>query len=369
MNMCGTVTTTVATPTSCKIHLDNESIIFGFFLSACVSTAGAAVLASYNLITLGDLSTSSDVENRTIVCGSLVSGSSANFGIHIVSSSSSAASYSLELNGQIVSGNGIQVNAGSLGVGTNPAHTIVANGVVGYTLDGRTVNMNGGNQGATINVEANLTAKCTSLTNNLQTLSSNLAALSNTPGNNVTIPTSQSGPLNFYVNNVDVNGMAVFNLNGNTVLNNPLVQQIEIIIGTSVSSSLQLVVINLSGTSISFSYGNFVGPWLTSILTGRSHTIWNLPQATSLTINSNWMGALLAPYAVVTTSVNIDGATAVLSLTTTAELHDPPIIIPPCVTNSLISTPGKINTETFINNSITLDVHSSCGCIDTYICC
>jgi choice-of-anchor A domain-containing protein len=280
---------------------------------------------------LGNLSTSSDVENRTIVCGSLVSSSSANFAIHINANTFPAASYSLELNGQIASGSGIQVNAGSFGVGTNPAHTIVANGVVGYTLDGRTVNMNGGNQGATINVSTNLTAKCTSLTNDLQTLSSNLAALANTPGNNVVVPTSQPGPLNIYVNSVDANGYAVFNLVGNTVLNNQLVQQIEIIIGSSVSNIVQLVIINLSGTSISFAQGNFVGVWLTSITTGRAQTIWNLPQATSLTINSDWMGALLAPYASVTTSVNIDGATAVLSLTTTAELHDPPIIIPPCV--------------------------------------
>ncbi len=319
---------------------------------------------------MGDLSTSSDVENRTIICGSLVSSSSANFGIHIVSNSISAASYSLELNGQIVSGNGIQVNAESFGVGTNPTHTIVANGNIGYTLDGRTVNMNGGNQGATINVDANLTAKCASLTTNLRTLSSNFAALSSTQGNNVTIPTSQAGPLNFYVNNVDVNGIAVFNLVGNTVLNNQLVQQIEVIIGANVASILQLVVINLSGTSISFSQANLVGTWFTSISTGRSHTIWNLPQATSLTINSNWMGALLAPYAVVTASVNIDGATAVLSLTTTAELHDPPIIIPTCVINNVVSsTQGKKNTETFTKNSITLDIYSYGSRIIIYICC
>ncbi len=290
---------------------------------------------------MGDLSTSSDVENQTIICGSLVSGSSANFAIHIVANTFPAASYSLELNGQIASGNPIQVNAGSFGVGTNPTHVIAASGSVSYTLDGRTVNMNGGNQGATINVEANLTAKCASMTNNLRSLSSSLAALSDTQGNNVTIPVSQSGPLNFYVNSVDANGIAVFNLAGNTVLNNVLVQQIEIIVGTSVTNTLQLIIINLSGTSISFSQGNFVGTWLTSISTGRAHTLWNLPQATSLTINQNWMGALLAPYAVVTASVNIDGATAVLSLTTTAELHDPPIILPTCITSTVASTQGK----------------------------
>jgi len=191
--------------------------------------------------------------------------------------------------------------------------------------------MNGGNQGATVNVDPNLAATCAAVTTGIQTLSSILAQLSNVTGNNVTIPTSQPGPLNFYVNAVDSNGVAVFNLDGNTVLNNGLVQQIELIVGSSVSSTLQLVVINLYGTSITFGQGNLVGTWFTSVTTGRALTIWNLPQATSLTINQNWMGALLAPYAAVTALVDIDGAAAVLSLTTNAELHNPPIIIPACL--------------------------------------
>lgn len=297
--------------------------------------------SSYNLITLNDLSTSSDVENRTLICGSLLSSSSANFATQIVSNSNSATRYSLELNGQIVSGSPIQVNAGSFGVGSNPVHTIVASGSVSYTLDGRIVNINGGNQGATISVNANLSAKCTALTNDLRALSSSLAALTNTQGNNVTIPTLQTGPLNFYVNNVDPNGIAVFNLVGNTVLNNVLVQQIELIVGTNIASALKLVVINLSGTSISFAQGNLVGTWFNSISTGRARTLWNLPQATSLNIARNWMGALLAPFATVTASTNIDGAVAVLSLTTTAALRDPPIALPACIMNNIVNAPGK----------------------------
>ena len=266
-----------------------------------------------------------------MICGSLVSSSSANFAIHIISNPNTSSIYSIEVNGQVVSGNPINVNAGSFGVGTSPSHTITSSGPVGYTLDGRQVNINGGNQGATINVDANLTATCVAMTNDIQTLSSILTQLPNGTGNNVSIPTSQSGPLNFYVNTVNNNGVAVFSLNGNTVLNNVLVQQIELIVASSVSSTLKLVVINLYGTSISFSQGNLVGTWFNSISTGRARTIWNLPQATTLSISRNWMGALLAPYATVTTSVNIDGATAVYSLTTNAELHNPPIIIPPCL--------------------------------------
>jgi choice-of-anchor A domain-containing protein len=294
-------------------------------------STGAASFSSYNLITLGNFSTSSDVDNCSIVCGSLISGNSANFGVHIIASSSTAAIYTIEVNGYVNTVNGINVDAGSFGVGTNPIHTITPTGVVNYRLDGQTVNINGGNQGATLNVDINLAAKCAAITNDIQTLSSILAQLPPVTGNNVTIPTIQSGPLNFYVNAVDSHGVAVFNLDGNTVLNNGQVQQIEIIVAPSVNSSLQLVVINLSGTSISFNHGNFVGPWLNSISTGRAHTIWNFPQATSLSINPDWMGALLAPYAKVTTSSNIDGAVAVQSLTTTSEVHNPPIIIPACL--------------------------------------
>jgi choice-of-anchor A domain-containing protein len=299
---------------------------------------GAWILSTYNLVTLGSLSTSSDVENRTIVCGSLVSGNSANFGIHITSATSTSSIYTLEVNGQVVSGNPLNVNAGSFGVGTNPTHTITSSGVVGYTVDGRQVNMNGGNQGATLNVDSNLTATCTTITTGVQALSSYLATLANTTGNNVSIPTSQASPLNFNVNAVDANGFAVFNLDGNTVLNNPLVQQIQLNVGSSVTNTLQLVIINLYGTSITFGQGNLVGTWFTSVTTGRAQTIWNLPQATSLTINSNWMGALLAPNATVTTSVNIDGATAVFSLTTTAELHNPPLIALTCTSNTVTTT-------------------------------
>jgi choice-of-anchor A domain-containing protein len=213
--------------------------------------------------------------------------------------------------------------------------------------------MNGGNQGATLNVDTNLPSTCAAITTGIQTLSTILAQLPNVTGNNVTIPTTQSGPLNFYVNVVDSNGVAVFNLDGNTVLNNGLVQQIEIIVGSSVSNTLQLVVINLYGTSITFGQGNFVGTWLTSITTGRAQTIWNLPQATTLTINSDWMGALLAPYATVTTSVNIDGATAVQSLTTTAELHNPPLIVPTCTSTTVATTTAaQSNISFFIQFSV-----------------
>jgi len=320
-------------------------ILFSFV--GCDSLSGAWVLASYNLVTLGSLSTSSDVDNVTLVCGSLVSGSSATFAGHISQTASTASIYSLEVNGQIASGNSIQVNAGSFGVGTNPSHNITRNNNVGFTVDGRTFNMNGGNQGATVKVDSNLAAKCSTIQSAVQTLSNYLATLPTTTGNTVSIPTTQSGPLNFYVNAVDYNGVSVFNLNGNTVLNNGQVQQIQLFVASSVSSTLQLVVINLSGSNIGFSQANFVGGWFTS-LASRAQTIWNFPQATSLTINRDWMGALLAPYAAVTASSDIEGPAVVLSLTTTAELHNPPLTLPVCNSPTTTTTTTPSNTNLLI---------------------
>jgi hypothetical protein len=65
------------------------------------------------------------------------------------------------------------------------------------------------------------------------------------------------------------------------------------------------------------------------------------------------MGALLAPYATVTTSVNIDGATAVQSLTTTAELHNPPFIVPTCTSTTVATTTAaQSNINFFIQFSV-----------------
>ena len=241
-----------------------------------------------------------------------------------------ASSYSVELNGALSSGNPIQVIAGSFGVSAALSHVFPTMNNMTYSLDSRTVVLQQGNQGSTINVNANLTAQCSAIQAGITSLSNELAALAVTPGNNASVPTSQAGPLNFYVNAIDANGMAVFNLDGNTVLNNPLVQQIEIIVGPSVSANIQLVVINLSGASVTFAQGNLYGTWLSTLTTGASHTIWNFYQATTIVLVRSWMGALLAPNALVTTNSNIDGVVAVGSLSSTAEVRNPPIAIPAC---------------------------------------
>ena len=287
-------------------------------------------VSSYNLITLRNLNIVSGVQGRTIICGSVVSSTSTDFAKTIDPNVFPGSNSSLEINGQIGSGGPIQVLAGSLAFGTGFSHTITATNNISYTVDGRTVLIQRGNNGASVQIDPNLSNKCVAIENDIKILSNQLSTLVNTSGNNISIPTTVTAPLIFYVNNVDVNGIAAFYINGNTVLNNPFVQAIRIIVDSAVMSAVQLVVINLSGTAISFSYGNMDGAWLAST-TGKSKTIWNFNQATSIMFTRNLQGGLLAPYAAVNTNVNIDGMTAVDSLITSAEVREPPIAASSCV--------------------------------------
>jgi choice-of-anchor A domain-containing protein len=309
----------------------------------CVSSLGASYMSQYNLIALQDFSTTSEVENTTIICGSLLTGQ-ATFGNQLNQNSFNPTAFSLEINGATVSGNNINVDAGSVGLGISPANRITKSNPTQYIVDTHIqFNMNQGNGGATVIVDPNLANKCAEITSSIQLLSTSLAQLPPN-NNNVTFPTSQQGPLNLYVNNVDANGIAVFNLSGNTMLNNGNVQQIELILS---NTTPQLVVINLYGTSISWTNGNLVGDWFTTVNTGRSHTIWNFYQATTLTFQPNMMGAVLAPYATLSTFSNIDGAVAVKSLTAQNELHNPPIVFPNCIPTPTQMTISRLNSLCF----------------------
>jgi choice-of-anchor A domain-containing protein len=164
-------------------------------------------LNQYNLITLGDLSTSSDVEFETLVCGSLTSSSSANFAIHMDQSTSSSTAV-LQIAQSLAPGSAINVQVGSVSLGQS-TNTIVKQGNVQYTVNNnRPFNINGGNQGGQVVCDSTLIKKCQGMTQELQDFS--LLLSQRTPNNIVTIPTSQPGPLNFNILTTDSDGFAFF---------------------------------------------------------------------------------------------------------------------------------------------------------------
>lgn len=253
-----------------------------------------SVMAYYNLITLDDLSTTSDVEGRTFVGGNLVSTNSATFATRL--GSSPATESTLTVVGNLAAGNPLNLNAGSLRLGGQ--------------RNGRIINFNGG--GALI---ADGTLSDAALTAVLQDGSLELAQ--QTAYNSVTVPVGQPGPLRFTVNNINSAGVATFQVNAKDIFDNSLVQQMELF-----PQSATTIVINVAGTTVNWSSGNMIGNFVNK--NWRANVIWNFYEAKTINLNSrNFMGALLAPLAEVKAAGRIDGAVAVRSLITTAGVHQP----------------------------------------------
>ncbi len=253
-----------------------------------------AAMKLYNLITLADLATSSEVEGRTYVGGNFTSGNSANFALHL--NNVAASDNTFVVVGNLAAGNAINLNAGSL--------------YLGGERNNRPINFNGGGSLITDKTLSNA-----SLTETLQGASRNLAQIAS--NNMATIPSGQPSALRFTVTNVNSDGLAVFNVKAADVFSNSSVQQLELTPG-----SAKTILINVSGSSVDWNNGNKVSNFTSP--DWRARVIWNFHEATTINLNShNFMGALLAPLANVTTTANIDGATAVRTLTTSSEIHLP----------------------------------------------
>jgi choice-of-anchor A domain-containing protein len=197
--------------------------------------------------------------------------------------------------GDIVSGSPLQLNAGSLRLGGS--------------LNGRVINFNGGGTLIPDNHQSD-----GPVTTMLQSASAQLAA--QIANNTAQLPSGQPGPARFNVTSVTADGAAIFEVAADQLFNNG-VQQIELNPG-----SASMVIINVTGSTVNWTSGNMVGSF--TDLQARSRIIWNFPQASTINFNAyNMMGAVLAPYAHVTTAANIDGAVAVRALTTTSEIHQP----------------------------------------------
>jgi len=291
-------------------------------------------MSQYSVIVFQSLKTTSNIGYRTIVCGNLLGG--ATFASQFDQNTFDPLTYSLEINGSTAAGNTININSGSVALGPYPLNRFVlkTNTNNQYTIDNQIgFTLNQGNQGATVQMDPTLPSRCADIISSITYLSTSLSQLS--PNNNVTIPSTQLGLLYFNVNNVDLNGIAVFNVSASSVFNNNNVQSMALI---SQNSNLQLVVINVYGASVSWSGGNLVGDWFGSATTGQSHTIWNFYQATTLTFGSSMRGAVLAPYATLTVTSNITGAVAVNALATTSAVLSPLIVFPNCTSAPIQTT-------------------------------
>merc|ERR1712003_310651 len=117
-------------------------------------------------------------------------------------------------------------------------------------------------------------------------------------------------------NEVDDNGVAIFQVGQWALFNNDRVQQIEFV-GLNKASA---VLINVAGEDLQHKR-NFVGSAPSD--TFRKKVIWNLYEAKEFYAETMFNGALLAPYAVVNNRNTLDGSVAVSYLLAQSEVHLP----------------------------------------------
>lgn len=261
--------------------------------SVMVQVAGASAINDWNLIVRHNLTTSSEVEGRTIVGGN-ISGTS-NYGIKLLPPSNYVNVDSLVIGGT-VGANNYQVNSGR-------ARLFGSKGSANF-------NMNGG--GALIQNDSGVTAMVNSAWADVVNASSYCSSLAAT--NTVTLPSGQ--PAGVVFNSVlGPGGVAVFNVNGNALFQNNLVQQMDINMNGATT-----VVINVAGTNITYNGGNMVGGFN---IPNASKIIWNFYQATTLNIDRHFFGAILAPNATMSNSTAIEGSVFTDTFNQNGEVHLP----------------------------------------------
>lgn len=259
------------------------------------STHAATTFTDFNLVVLGNLDSTSEVEGRAAIKGNL-SGPASNYATKLLPRPSWLGVDTLIVGGDLQATN-IQVEAGNLRLGGSQGSTLV--------------NFNGG--GSKI-VDSGAASIVDGFGSQMQSARLSLSSLS--PTASVTLPGSQPAGVTF--NAVPgAGGVAVFTVDGNSLFNNDKVQQMDLNLNGASS-----VVINVMGSSVTWNHGNMVGGFTTA--DARAKVIWNFYQATSIDLTSKGLnGSLLAPNAAVSFQGVIEGSAFVGSMTQRGEVHLP----------------------------------------------
>ncbi|MGW8136912.1 choice-of-anchor A family protein [Sphingomonas zeae] len=277
-------------------------------LAAASPVVGIDALKEWNLIVLGDLTSSSEVEGRTFVGGNL-SGNSSNYQIRSVPASTYAVP-GLTVVGNVLGGTKNLNNGSGALIGGNVASGFNLNGgvqtvKVGGLLSNTNINQNIVLSGLGLSdpsFVAGLNQQKTLLASSMTDLSNSYAALSATAqvsiSNNRATFNAVAGP----------NGVGVFNLTAAD-----LSRFGEIAFNTNGADT---VIVNVSGSAVRLD-DNF----LNNASGLGEHVIWNFPDATNLELTTAWKGSVLAPKAAATTGNYIEGSAVFGSLIQNGEFH------------------------------------------------
>lgn len=306
--------------------------------------SAADMLRQFNLVTLGDASSNSHVDGRSFIGGAL-SGSNAVFAMHPNDMPSSsyagltvlgdASSVQVTSGGLTVLGNlsNANVNNGAAVVGGNASNSNFNGNSGGAYVYGSSsgVNRNSGNLSAAQADAAVDQATSTDFATLLNTTSEALAELEST-GSSWTI---SGGRVTFNAV-AGADGVAVFDL---TAVDHTLLAKSEFEFNYGNATT---VIFNSDITRATIS-ANFIGGGAQAIAT---KTIWNFYNATTLRLNNQFGGSILANHAALTNYNNIEGGVFVNRLTQYGEIHlqsfSGPLPLTETTSTSVVPEPGSL---------------------------
>lgn len=272
------------------------------------SITGIDALKEWNLVVLGNLESSSEVEGRTFVGGNLT-GNSSNYNIRGGTPSANDQP-GLTVVGDVTGGHKNLNNGSGAVVGGNVSSGFNLNGApqtvkVGGTISNTNVNQN--------TVLSNLGTSDPAFTVKLQQQKSDLKDSMGSLSYAMGTLTSNSqlsiqGNRGIFNAQPDAKGMAVFNISAADL---DKIGEIQFNL-----NGADTAIINVSGRTI-----NLNDNFLDGTNNLGEHVIWNFPDAEELNVTTAWGGSVLAPLADAETRNYIQGSAVFGNLKQNGEMH------------------------------------------------
>ncbi len=266
------------------------------------------MLRTWNLVVLGDLTSSSEVEGRTFVGGNL-DGNASNYQISPTVTTSSDTP-GLTVVGDVSGGHKNLNNGSGAVVGGNVSSGFNLNGdpqtvQVGGSISNTNVNNNTVTSGLAASDPAfmqNLIQQQSLIETSMNSLSHSLSTLDTNSAFNI------NGNRGTFDAQPDADGVAVFNISAADL---DKIGELQFNL-----NGADTAIVNVSGASVALN-DNFLGG--TNNL--GEHVIWNFPDAEDLSLTTAWGGSVLAPKADATTQNYIQGSAVFGSLVQNGEMH------------------------------------------------
>lgn len=296
---------------NCSKRIVASAMVAG---SALISTAvladvpvGTDVLREWNLVVLGDLVSSSEVEGRTFVGGNL-SGTSSNYNI-MPSDTSSTGQPGLIVVGNVTGGHKNLNNGSGAIVGGDVESGFNLNGLQTVQVGGTLSNTNINSNVVTSDITASDPSFLLDLQQDASLIESSMLNLSQDLKGLSPNSTAQfAGNRGTFDAAPDADGLAVFSISSADL---DSIGEIDFRL-----NGADTVVVNVSGASALLN-DNFLG----GTQEFGENVIWNFHEADSLDFTTAFGGSVLAPKASATTANYIEGSAVFASLTQNGEMH------------------------------------------------